>query len=81
MQYFLDYLVLFVSREEYIHRFIRKVVKYVGDIIIRDETMNISYRFTPTREGYYAAAAKIDEITQKGHRVGGDIGRVRSYTG
>ena len=53
----------------------------MGDIIIRDETMNISYRFTPTREGYYAAAAKIEEIIQKGHRVGGDIGRVRSYTG
>ncbi len=53
----------------------------MGDIIIRDETMGISYRFSPTREGYYAAAAKIDEITQKGHRVSGDIGRVRSYTG
>ena len=53
----------------------------MGDIIIRDETMGMSYRFTPTREGYFAAAAKIDEIIQKGHRAGGDIGRVRSYTG
>lgn len=53
----------------------------MGTIIIRDETMGISYEFQPTREGYYAAAAKIDEITQKGHRAGGDIGRVRSYTG
>lgn len=53
----------------------------MGDIIIRDETMGQSWRFSPTREGYYAAAAKIDEIIQKGHRVGGDIGRVRAYTG
>ena len=53
----------------------------MGDIIIKDVTMGTSYSFTPTREGYFAAKAKIDEIIQKGHEVGGDIGRVRSYTG
>jgi len=56
-------------------------VKDVGDIIIKDITMGTSYRFTPTKEGYYAAKAKIDEIIQKGHRAGGDIGRVTSFTG
>ncbi len=48
-------------------------------IIIRDVTMNESYPFVPTKEGYAAAAAKIDEIIQKGHQVGGDVGRVRAY--
>ncbi|MBO7717930.1 hypothetical protein J6S37_00325 [Candidatus Saccharibacteria bacterium] len=50
-------------------------------IIIRDETMNQSWSFTPSREGYHAAYAKIVEIQQKGHRVGGDVGRVMSYVG
>ncbi|MBR0467422.1 hypothetical protein IJJ53_00690 [Candidatus Saccharibacteria bacterium] len=56
-------------------------MKNVGDIIIKDVTMNQSWSFTPTREGYFAASAKIDEIEQKGHKVGGDVGRVRSFTG
>ena len=50
-------------------------------IVIRDETMNESYSFVATREGYFAARAKITEIIQKGHRVGGDVGRVMAYTG
>ena len=53
----------------------------MGNIIIRDESTGQSWSFVPTREGYYMAAAKIDEIVQKGHHVGGDIGRVRSFTG
>ncbi len=53
----------------------------MGDIIIKDITMGTSYCFTPTKEGYFAARAKIDEIIQQGHRVGGDVGRVTSYTG
>ncbi len=53
----------------------------MGDIIIKDLTMGESYSFSPTREGYFQARAKIDEILQKGHRVGGDVGRVTSYTG
>ena len=53
----------------------------MGDIVIKDLTMGQSWAFTPTSAGYYAAAAKIEEITQQGHRVGGDVGRVRSYTG
>lgn len=43
--------------------------------------MGISWSFVAIKEGYYAARAKIDEITQKGHRVGGDVGKVMSYTG
>ena len=53
----------------------------MGDIIIKDLSTGQSWAFTPIREGYYAAAAKIDEITQKGHKVGGDVGRVRAFTG
>ena len=53
----------------------------MGDIVIKDLTMGQSWTFTPTNAGYYAAAAKIEEIIQQGHRVGGDVGRVRSYTG
>ena len=49
-------------------------------IIIKDETMGISWSFVPTREGYFRARAKIDEIIQKGHLVGGDISRVMDYT-
>ena len=48
-------------------------------IIIRDETMNVSYSFVATREGYFAADAKIQEIVGMGHRVGGDVGKVREY--
>lgn len=48
-------------------------------IIIRDVTMNESYSFVPTKEGYAAAAAKIEEIKQQGHKVGGDVGRVEAY--
>ena len=43
--------------------------------------MGCSWSFVATREGYYAARAKIDEILQKGHLVGGDISKVMSYTG
>lgn len=50
-------------------------------IIIRDETMGESYPFLTTKEGYYAAYAKIEEIIGKGHKVGGDIAKVRAYVG
>ena len=53
----------------------------MGDIIISDETMGQSFAYTPTAAGYFAAAAKIDEITQLEHKVGGDVGRVRAFTG
>lgn len=53
----------------------------MGNIIIKDITMGQSWSFTPTREGYYSASAKIEEITQQGHQVGGDVGRVKAYTG
>lgn len=62
-------------------RFLRKVVSNVGDIIIRDETMGQSWSFTPTKAGYAQAAARIEAITQQGHKVGGDVARVLSYTG
>ena len=48
-------------------------------LIIRDETMGRSWSFVATREGYYAAYAKIEEIIGLGHRVGGDVAKVRSY--
>ena len=50
-------------------------------IIIRDETMGESFAFVTTREGYYAAYAKILQIEQSGHRVGGDVARVMNYVG
>ena len=50
-------------------------------IIIRDETMNVSYSFVATREGYFAADAKIREIIGMGHKVGGDVAKVRDYVG
>ncbi|MDO4527021.1 MAG: hypothetical protein Q4B87_02940 [Candidatus Saccharibacteria bacterium] len=50
-------------------------------IIIIDITMGTSYSFVATREGYYQAVAKIEEITGMGHRVGGDIAKVREYVG
>ena len=53
----------------------------MGELIVVDVSMGTSWAFVPTREGYYAAAAKIDEIIQQGHRVGGDIGKIKSYTG
>lgn len=43
--------------------------------------MNESYSFTPTHEGYMAAAAKIQEINDQGHLAGGDLARVRAYVG
>ena len=48
-----------------------------NDIIIRDESTGEVKYYSPTKEGYEEAAAKIDEITQKGHHAGGEIGRVR----
>lgn len=50
-------------------------------IIILDETMNKSYQFVAIRQGFLDAAAKIREIKQQGHVVGGDIGRVAGYLG
>lgn len=50
-------------------------------IIIIDVTMGQSFKFVPTREGYYAADAKIQEIEGMGHKVGGDVARVRAYVG
>lgn len=51
------------------------------DIIIKDLTMGQSWRFTAVRSGYAEAYAKIQEIIQKGHAVGGDVARVRSVMG
>lgn len=48
-------------------------------IIIIDETMGVSYSFVATREGYAEAYAKIEEIVGLGHRVSGDVARVREY--
>lgn len=50
-------------------------------IIIYDVTMGQSFQFVPTREGYFAADAKIQEIVGMGHKVGGDVARVRAYVG
>ena len=50
-------------------------------IIIYDVTMGTSFPFVATREGYFAADAKIKEIIQLGHEVGGDIAKVRAYVG
>ena len=48
-------------------------------IIIIDETMGQSFSFVPTTEGYAQAYAKIEEIVGKGHKVGGDVARVREF--
>ncbi len=49
-------------------------------IIIRDETLGISYSFVATRSGYYEAYARIQAITGQGHKVGGsDVARVLEY--
>ena len=48
-------------------------------IIIQDIDEGKSWSFVPTKEGYYSAYAKIIEIQQKCHRVGGDVGRVMSF--
>lgn len=48
-------------------------------IIIRDESMNESFAFVATHNGYHQAYAKIQEIVGKGHKVGGDVARVMSY--
>ena len=50
-------------------------------IIIRDETMNLSYSFVPTKEGYCEALAKIRAIVGAGHVAGGDLSRVEYYFG
>ncbi len=50
-------------------------------IIIKDLTMGASYSFVATREGYMAADAKIQEIIGQGHKVGGDVAKVRAYVG
>ncbi len=48
-------------------------------IVIRDETMNVSYTFQPTKEGYRDAYATIQAIRNNGHMVGGDVGRVMAF--
>ena len=50
-------------------------------IIIIDETMGLSYSFVAIHTGYLEADAKIKEIIGMGHRVGGDIAKVRAYLG
>ncbi len=50
-------------------------------IIIYDLTMGRCFTFVTTREGYYEADAKIQEIVGMGHRVGGDVAKVRAYVG
>lgn len=60
-------------------KYLRKGVECV--IIIRDETMNQSFSFVATREGYMMADAKIQEIVGMGHKVGGDVAKVRAYVG
>ena len=51
------------------------------NIIVVDETMNQSWVYVPTREGYAEAYAKIQEIIGVGHKVGGDVSRVMSFMG
>jgi len=51
----------------------------MGDIIIRNETLNQSWRFTPNDVGYAEAYTRIQAITGLGHRVGGDVARVTEY--
>ncbi len=48
-------------------------------IIIRDETMNESYTFVTTEQGYRDAYATIRSIESKGHVVGGDVGKVMAF--
>jgi len=50
-------------------------------IIIRDETMNQSWAFVATHQGYMEAYAQIQAITGQGHRVGGDVAKVYAYVG
>lgn len=50
-------------------------------IIIIDETMGQSFAFTAVHEGYCEAYAKIQEIIGMGHKVGGDVAKVRQYLG
>ena len=54
----------------------------MADIIIRDGSTGEVKIFSPTSEGYAAAKAATDAITQKGHTVvSSDLGRVDSYFG
>ncbi len=53
----------------------------MGEIVIRDESMGMSWVYQPTNTGYAEAYQKILEIVQAGHRVGGDVGRVQSFMG
>ena len=48
-------------------------------IIIIDLSMNRSWSYVATHDGYYEANAKIDEIVGMGHAVGGHVARVRAY--
>ncbi len=53
----------------------------MGSIIIKDDATGQSYSFGTNREDYFAADAKIRQITGSGHRVSGDITKVASYVG
>ena len=55
---------------------------YMADIIIRDGNTGAVKSFAPTREGYAAAQAAVDTITQQGHTVqSSDLGRIGSFFG
>lgn len=55
---------------------------YMADIIIRDGNTGTVKSFVPTREGYAAAKAAVDTITQQGHTVqSSDLGRIDSFFG
>ena len=47
-----------------------------SDIVIKDNSTGESRVFTSTNEGYAQAAAYRDSVTQQGHRVEGDLGRL-----
>lgn len=50
-------------------------------LIVIDETMKKSWKFSDSEEGFQAAAAQINAIIGQGHKVGGDVARIRAYTG
>lgn len=55
---------------------------YMADIIIKDGNTGATKSFAPTREGYAAAQAAVDTITQQGHTVqSSDLGRIGSFFG
>ncbi len=52
-------------------------------MIVRDEDTRESWDIPPTKEGYAEAAAKIQSIVERGHRIGDDnsgtISKVDEY--